>query len=280
MFKKISKLLSYSNISFFFDIYASRKIKNNIVKTEDHNYSLSNYKSNNIFADNLILNSTTLINSIDTYKNTDEVLNTLEKLEPDQFNLERMQIYKDGIDKFGNKWFYLDLPLILNHIVKIAKPRNYLEVGVRKGRSLAIVVNQNPKINITAVDLWIANYAGSENPGEEFVRNELKKFNYTGEIEFFNENSRLVLKKFIKNKKYFDLITIDGDHSPIGAQIDLRNAKKILRKGGLIIFDDICNPYHPFLKKIYEKEIHNNIQYNSFIFDAGGYGIAIAIKKY
>ena len=48
--------------------------------------------------------------------------------------------------------------------------------------------NQNPNLNIVAVDLWVKNYAGFNNPGEDFVREELKKFNFKGKIKFINKN--------------------------------------------------------------------------------------------
>ena len=72
MFKKIFKLLSYSNITFFLDIFYTRRIKKSIIKTVDHNFTLSDYPNNDFFEDNLLINTDTIIRSLDINKNTKE----------------------------------------------------------------------------------------------------------------------------------------------------------------------------------------------------------------
>ena len=64
---------------------------------------------------------------------------------------------------------------------------------------------------------------------------------------FFKENPNL----------FFDLITIDGDHSLKGALRDIKNVLPRLKIGGAIIFDDISSHEHMYLKKLWTKEIKN-----------------------
>ena len=154
MLKKFTKLLSYSNISFLADIYNNRKLKRQLEHTDTNDNSLFLSGKNDILEDNLILNVETILKSINHFENINETIQVLEKLEFDEYNQNRINLYKAGINKFHKNWVYLDLPLILNYLVKISHPKNYLEVGVRRGRSLAIVAYQKKNINICAVDLW------------------------------------------------------------------------------------------------------------------------------
>ena len=80
--------------------------------------------------------------------------------------------------------------------------------------------------------------------------------------------------------QYFDLITVDGDHRIHGAKTDMRNVIKRLKVGGILVFDDIVSPHHPYLAKLWRKEIKSNSRFTSFEFEDVGLGIGVAIKRY
>jgi len=53
----------------------------------------------------------------------------------------------------------------------------------------------------------------------------------------------------------FDLITVDGDHSEEGAFDDLLNVIPHLNVGGILVFDDIAHPTHPYLLGVWKKTL-------------------------
>ena len=83
----------------------------------------------------------------------------------------------------------------------------------------------------------------SPNPGPNFVKNELDKFDFQGRVNFINGDSKKTVPNFFKENPnlFFDLITIDGDHSLKGALRDIKNVLPRLKIGGAIIFDDISS---------------------------------------
>lgn len=50
----------------------------------------------------------------------------------------------------------------------------------------------------------------------------------------------------------FQLITIDGDHSEVGAHEDLVDCWKLLEPNGFLLFDDIVHPAHLYLRHLVE----------------------------
>jgi predicted O-methyltransferase YrrM len=212
----------------------------------------------------------------------EEVIEVLEVLEKDKYTQYLINYYREGFKKFGEKWFYADVTTVLIGLSGIIRPKSYLEIGLRRGRSLAIVLSKSPDCNVVGFDMWIQNYAGMDNPGSDFVIKEMKKFNYSGKLEFINGDSHDTMPKYLRQnpKAYFDLITIDGDHSKHGASIDFTHALPRLKVGGAIVFDDIAHPYHPSLIKIWNKYIVSDPRFTSYSFTELGYGIGFAIRKY
>ena len=217
--------------------------------------------------------------SISTYKGVIEILNKLES-EP-SVDFVKNYITK-GIKNFGETWTYSDINTVLYSICNLFEVENYLEIGVRRGRSMSIVASQCKYVNIYGFDMWIKNYVGAENPGQNFVVKELDKFDHNGKIQFLNGDSKKTIPEFfLKNSNlYFDLITVDGDHSLLGASTDLRNVKNHLKIGGVLVFDDISSHEHPYLKKLWEKEIKSQNNFYTHEFTDLGLGVAFAIRKY
>jgi hypothetical protein len=211
-----------------------------------------------------------------------QVLTLLDKLTPDRYMDFLINFYKTGLEKFGDEWFYADINTVLLGLAKALDVQSYLEIGVRRGRSMAMVAAQSPECYIAGFDLWINNYAGMENPGKEFVRAELERVGYKGTVEFFDGNSRVTVPRYFKDysNNYFDMITVDGDHSLEGARIDLLNVIPRLKIGGILVFDDISNQDHSYLASLWRDLIGADKQFASYSFDEVGFGIAFAIKKF
>ena len=147
---------------------------------------------------------------------------------------------------------------------------------------MCVLASQANEASFYGFDLWIENYTGSENPGPDFVRSELNKFNYKGNLTFIDGDSKKTIPNFFKNNPnlYFDVITVDGDHSLYGAKIDLRNVLDKLKIGGILVFDDISSHEHPYLNNVWENIIKKRKNFYSWEFSELGLGVAFAIRKY
>lgn len=198
----------------------------------------------------------------------------------------------------------------VSYLARELQPKAYLEVGVRRGFSMATAAAQSPETEIFGFDIWTRDYAGVPNPGAEFVRTEIKKVGYKKKIQLINGDSHKTLPAFfgsreanvlhrlkfvwtMKNRPAeFNLIVIDGDHSLLGAYQDLMDTMPHCAVGGAVIFDDIkpgslektedeADPYgwnnllgvwHAVQKKF------PDFRFFEYISDAPGVGIAIRIK--
>ena len=67
---------------------------------------------------------------------------------------------------------------------------------------------------------------------------------------------------FKKNREYFDLIFVDGDHSSDQVKVDLINSWNILKNGGYLILDDYMWWFYKDLKKNPSTPINNFIKEN------------------
>jgi len=210
------------------------------------------------------------------------VIEILKKLSTDAFTEGMIETYNQGISLLGDDWGYVDITNSLYAISKLGQPENYLEIGVRRGRSVCIVAAASPSVNIYGFDLWQEGYAGNDNPGPSFVKDELKKLGYNGKAEFISGDSHVTVPKFLKENPdlTFDLITVDGDHSLVGALDDLKNVIDRLRVGGVLIFDDIDNPYCPGLDGVWDRfmKVHPSLE-GYIIPNPIGLGVAIGIRK-
>jgi len=230
-----------------------------------------------------LVGSKTLGYQMTQAKTVRKVLEILENLTPNEPSIEFVKkFYKKGLDKFGDDWNYGDINTALFVISKNLSIENYLEIGVRRGRSMAVLASQSPEASIFGFDLWIEGYGGSENPGESLVKEELTKVNFSGKLELIEGDSKKTIPSFFKKNKdlYFDVITVDGDHSIGGAVKDLKNVISRLKIGGILVFDDISSQEHPYLNSTWEKVIKRRDNFYSFEYSDLGLGVAIAIRKY
>jgi hypothetical protein len=211
----------------------------------------------------------------------EKVISIGQTLAPDQFADAMIEIYREGLSRFGDAWGYSDLPNLLYALADLGKPADYLEIGTRRGRSACMVAAASPYTNMYCADLWQKNYANNENPGPDFVSEQLRQVGHTGAIHFISGDSHVEIPKFLaKNPELsFDLITVDGDHSVEGAWDDLVNVVDTLRVGGVIVFDDIDNPYCPGLLGVWERFIGENQGLRGHVIsNSVGLGVAFAIR--
>jgi predicted O-methyltransferase YrrM len=208
------------------------------------------------------------------------VIQILKTLDSDEYVDFVTGFMKKGIQNFGANWKYADICTVLFSLSSVLEIEEYLEIGVRRGRSMAMVCSARPRVNIVGFDIWKKNYAGMDNPGPEFVISQMKQFGHTGKLDLISGNSHLTLKEyFSKNtSSYFDIITVDGDHSENGAIEDIEDVISRVRVGGAIVFDDIAHPQHPYLRRVWEKHVKTRPEFTTHEYDELGYGVAFGIR--
>ncbi len=209
-------------------------------------------------------------------------LGTLEGLEEDDYLSYLRGFVETGRRLGGERWRYADIVTALFAAAELLEPDSYLEIGVRRGRSMATVASRAPRCTIVGVDMWQEDYGGMANPGPDHVRGELEKVGYEGEVEFVSGNSHEVLPRLFRERPElsFDLITVDGDHTRRGARRDLLDVLPRLRVGGALVLDDTRHPAHPGLHDVWERTVAADRRYATWEFDEVGYGVALAVRRW
>jgi len=142
---------------------------------------------------------------------------------------------------FSNKWF-LNNFYIFNYF--LPKDKNakfdYLEIGCFEGLSSFYVLSKYNAVNAFLIDVW-----GMPNPNSKTLSNNFDKVekafdenlsDYT--FTKVKDDSVVSMRKLLKQDKSFDFIYIDGSHNGEDILSDAIEAFKILKKDGLIFFDD------------------------------------------
>jgi predicted O-methyltransferase YrrM len=206
----------------------------------------------------------------------------MDRLTPDAYTAYLGKFIREGRARFGDAWVYADIVSVLLCLARTLKPRTYLEIGVRRGRSACAVAAESPYCAMFLFDMWQAGYAGMDNPGPAFVRDELARVGHRGPASFIDGNSHETLPKFFRDNPsaVLDLITVDGDHSEQGAIQDMCDVLPRLAVGGAIVFDDIAHPAHPELNRVWEAMVAGDDRFSAWSFRDAGYGVGFAIRKY
>ena len=152
----------------------------------------------------------------------------------------------DFIDKisnqnFSNKWFLNNFE-IFNYFLPENKNEkfNYLEIGCFEGLSSFYVLSQFKFVNAYFLDIWDEPNKNSKSLTDDFNKVEklfdenLSKFNFTK----IKDDSVISMRKLLRKNMDFDFIYVDGSHNGEDILSDAIEAFKILKKGGLIFFDD------------------------------------------
>lgn len=209
------------------------------------------------------------------------VRRNFSRLTPDAYSQYIRAYRQEGEQKFGAEWRYLDIVDIVAASALLIQPESYLEIGVRRGRSMAAAGAAAPRCALYGFDMWVQGYAGMENPGPEFVKSELKRVGHRGPVEFVDGDSHVTLPKFFgahPNRSY-SIIVVDGDHSDEGALQDLRDVLPRLAVGGVLIFDDVSHPAHPNLREVWRQAIAEaGVTVRAHEYGSLGYGVAFGVR--
>lgn len=202
----------------------------------------------------------------------------IDQLTPSEELAGQQAYYRLARAQFGRFFRYADLTTSLWAASTLIRPTSYLEIGVRTGRSACVVGALRPECSIVGFDLWVEGYAGVENPGPDFVSGELLAVGHRGSVELVSGDSSETVPAFLGERPevYFDLITIDGNHTVLGAATDLANVLPRLKVGGIALFDDIARM--PGLQRVWERLVRRDSRFVTWEFTDDGDGIAAAIR--
>jgi predicted O-methyltransferase YrrM len=177
------------------------------------------------------------------------------RIEADKYLRETMRELAETMEESSPYW---DMCCALAAYAELVKPQRYLEIGVRQGRSAAIVAAVCPDVDLYLFDMWHPAYAGVPNPGPGFVQAQLQRVGHRGGVHFGTGRSQETIPRFFADASQpdlFPLITVDGDHRDAGARRDLDNVIDHLAPGGMLAFDDISHPTYPTLHDTWRRFI-------------------------
>lgn len=249
--------------------------------TEKDLLSILRSENNRDFYSRTILGPSTIAVCATSNETLQGVRQILDKLEPDDY-LQYLKVYIDeGRRRFGVHWKLLEIMNVLYAAATLIQPRRYLEIGVRRGRSMAMVLGACPEVEAVGFDIWQENYAGMENPGPAFVQDEMQKISEVAKVRLIDGDSHQTIPRFLADNPEltFDLVTVDGDHTKKGALQDLRQVLPRLSLGGVIVFDDISHPEHPYLLDTWRTASSEDGGLASYEFTELGYGIAFGVRQ-
>ena len=118
-----------------------------------------------------------------------------------------------------------------------ASVREMLEVGAFEGRTTSFAARLFPNARITCVDPWVE-YAEMKEirRAEQAFRQNVAEF---GErIRPIKGYSNAVLPQLIDEGERFDVVFIDGSHAYADVVIDSQYGWRLLKSGGVLIWDD------------------------------------------
>ena len=137
---------------------------------------------------------------------------------------------------FTTNWFSANIPVWEKALAPYRGKADihYLEVGVYEGRSALWMLENvltHPSARLTGVDLFDGPYK------QRFLAN-LERSGSSNKATTIAGPSQLVLRGLPLDS--FDIIYIDGSHSKDDVLEDAVLSWRLLKQGGLLIFDDYC----------------------------------------
>jgi predicted O-methyltransferase YrrM len=127
----------------------------------------------------------------------------------------------------------------LQALVREARPQVTLEVGLAFGVSALFICEALQEVDGTRhitidplqEDLW-------KNAG----RHSVQQAGYADLVEFIGEPSELALPRLVAGEQQVDFAFIDGAHHFDHALLDFFYIDRLLRPGGVVVFDDASLP--------------------------------------
>lgn len=167
----------------------------------------------------------------------------------------------------GTDWRFADIVApAFKEILEIARPVSVLEIGFNMGGSALMFLSINNVLFYHSVDIV-------ENPKSvEYLQKNFPRF------MFFNEDSKGILPAKGMFFQHYNMVFIDGDHSPEGVVGDIESAIRF--KPYYILFDDVKHPSHSYIENLILNEYKDKLQIvKMFEFNQCWQGYSFALCK-
>ena len=143
----------------------------------------------------------------------------------------------------GEDWFPVHNKAMISQVLPTLPPgAKVLEIGSWLGRSACYILEVNPNIELSCMDIW----EDSNHPADLIkveaekkyrrFRSNLAKLGMLERINVIRDNSRNVMNYFQEGT--LDAIYVDGSHEEEDVYHDVHNAYKLLKVGGHMLGDD------------------------------------------
>jgi predicted O-methyltransferase YrrM len=157
---------------------------------------------------------------------------------------ERLQLTEalDRNGEFTTRWFdnnAVEWMRIFERHNILEKQLRILEIGSWEGRSTVFLLHYLPGAEVTSVDTWKGNDEHADDPRLSRIERL-----FDSNVARFGSRSRKVKSSSFEyfcrcgQRPQFDLVYVDGSHHPDDVLVDAIRGFGLLKKEGLIIFDD------------------------------------------
>lgn len=188
--------------------------------------------------------------------------------------------------QFKERWFDIHIvpwSVAFTRVFDRSDPVQILEIGSWEGRSSLFLLTYFEKGQLTAVDTWCG--------GDEY------EYNATSDVQDlearFDRNlapcaerltkrkglSVQVLPQLLAEQQKYDVIYVDGSHFADDVLMDAVVAWRLLKQGGVIIFDDVLSPFYTRRKANTAWALKMFMKYHRGEFDFLSAGYQVILRK-
>jgi predicted O-methyltransferase YrrM len=187
-----------------------------------------------------------------------------------------------------NDWNIVQWCLTLSKIFHRSDPVRILEIGSWEGRSTLFFLTYFTRGHLTAVDLWDYtenhvnvdhHYDTTVDTGNSEARFDKNLARYETRLTKRKGSSLQVLPQLLDEDERFDVIYVDGSHFADDVLSDGINAWRLLKQGGIMIFDDLLWACYPRPRANPAWAINLFLKYHRGEYDMLGASYQIILQK-
>lgn len=154
--------------------------------------------------------------------------------------------------QFKEKWFDANIVpwcVTFSKIFNRAAPVRILEVGSWEGRSTLFLLTYFTQGQLIAVDTWAGmdeyQYSATRDLRDLESRFDANVAPFAPRLTKRKGSSLHVLPQLLDEQQKFDVIYVDGSHFADDVLADGIAAWRLLKQGGVLIFDDFLSSHYP-----------------------------------
>ena len=167
--------------------------------------------------------------------------------------------------ELSQDWFTGNIPLWLSVMDELGlrqAPLRALEIGCWEGLSAHFLLTALPQARITCVDTWQgadehrdASFEGARDLSRIEARFDRNLAAYADRVQKYKGESQHFFAT-AERRSVYDWIYVDGSHHADDVLLDAIRGFRLLRTGGVMVFDDYLWRYYPRLRDNPAAAIH------------------------